>query len=240
MRGRSALVALGGLVVLGLAGCGSSAKTNTGANSASTTAATASECTPGPNLTKTVLTARYKMVLDVNPTETMYTQAQVAAQHPTTGEVMLRGQMNGMSGTGNSSSTTMMGTATTMGHAPMSTTSTSPMGHSSMTTSTTVMGNTSTTGMGGTGGANERHLEVHVCSRSTGKVVQNAQPTITVVDHAGTGMTDHVSVAEMEGIGATVADLHYGNNVTMPAMHRYTVTVVLNGEKAAFDITRAS
>ena len=90
------------------------------------------------------------------------------------------------------------------------------------------------------GGADVRHLEVHICSRSTGKVVQNAQPTITVVDHTSNGMADHVSVAEMQGIDAGVADLHYGNNITMPAMHRYTVTVTLNGEQAMFNFTRPS
>jgi hypothetical protein len=242
------------VAVLGVAGCGSSAKTNAAGTTPATTTTTAAtrQCTPGPGLTKTVQTATYTMVLDVNPTEVMYTQAQVAAQHPTTGEVMLRGQMNTMSGSGASgaSPTTMMGTATTtagstshtaspttMGNSPMSTTSTSPMDHSPMTTATTAMGQTSSTGMGG---ANARHLEVHVCSRSTGQVVQNAQPTITVVDHASGGMTDHVSVAEMEGIGAGVADLHYGNNIVMPAMHQYTVTVILNGEKAVFNVTRAS
>ncbi len=227
MRGRLEFLAFGGLVVLGLAGCGSSAKTSTGTTSAPTSAATASGCTPGPSVTKTVLSAHYTMVLDVNPTETMYTQAQVTAQHPTTGEVMLAGQMNGMPGTGSSSPTTMMGSTSTMGHSPMS-------------TSTTAMANTSTTGMGGMGGVNERHLEVHICSRSTGKVVQNAQPTITVVDHTSGGMADHVSVAVMEGIGTGVADLHYGNNITMPAMHQYTVTVALNGEHAVFNLTRTS
>lgn len=181
------------------------------------------------------MTASYTMVLDVNASEAMYTQAQVAAQHPKTGEVMLRGQMNTMGGTGasNMTSTTMMGTATTM----MATATT--MAHAPMTT--TPMGNTSNTQMAtGMGGADVRHLEVHICSRSTGKVVQNAQPTITVVDHTSSGMADDVSVAEMQGIGAGVADLHYGNNITMPAMHRYTVTVTLNGEQAIFNFTRPS
>ena len=181
------------------------------------------------------------MVLDANASEAMYTQAQVAAQHPKTGEVMLRGQMNTMGGSGasNSTPTTMMGTATTMAATPMTT---APMGNSSMnTTTTSAMGNTSDTQMAtGMGGADVRHLEVHICSRSTGKVVQNAQPTITVVDHTSNDMADHVSVAEMEGIDAGVADLHYGNNVTMPAMHRYTVTVTLNGEQAVFNFTRPS
>jgi len=181
------------------------------------------------------------MVLDANASEAMYTQAQVAAQHLKTGEVMLRGQMNTMGGSGasNMTSTTMMGTATTMTKAP---TATTPMGHSSMVTTTTAMGKTSNTQMAtpGMGGTDVRHLEVHICSRATGKVVQNAQPAISVVDNTSNGMSDHVPVAEMEGIGAGVADLHYGNDVTMPAMHRYTVTVTLNGEKAVFNFTRPS
>jgi hypothetical protein len=148
------------------------------------------------------------MVLDVNPSEQMYTQAQVAAQHPMTGEVMLRGQMTDMSGTGSggSSTTTMMGATSTMTGA----------------TSTMPMGQTTVPAMDQAG---IRHLEVHICSASTGLVVQDARPTITVVDHAKGGMTDKVPVAVMQGIGAGVADLHYGNNVTLPAGHRYTVTV---------------
>ena len=106
-----------------------------------------------------------------------------------------------------------------------------------MATSTTATGTTSHTQMGGTAANDVRHLEVHICSRSTGKVVQNAQPAITVVDHAKGGMTDHVSVAVMEGVGAGAADLHYGNEMTMPAGHRYTVNVRLNGDTALFNLT---
>ncbi len=250
MRSTSRVVTLCGLLVLAVAACGSSAKTSTGTSpttTATTAAPMASQCAPGTGLTKTVTTATYTMVLDANASEAMYTQAQVAAQHPQTGEVMLQGQMNTMGGSGNNASpttmmgtaTTMMGTATTTAHAPMTTT---PMGHSSMVTTTTAMGKTSNTQTAtpGMGGAYVRHLEVHICSRTTGKVVQNAQPTITVVDHTSKGMAERVSVAEMEGIGAGVADLHYGNNITMPAMHRYTVTVILNGQKAIFSFTRRS
>jgi len=227
-----------GLVV---AACGSSAKTGTSpATAAPTTAAAVpTQCTRGTGLTRAETTASYTMVLDANASEAMYTQAQVAAQHPKTGEVMLRGQMDIMGGSGssNSTSTTMMEPVTTMAATPMTT---APMGDSSMNTATTsVMGDTSETQTSaGMGGADVRHLEVHICSRATGKVVQNAQPVITVVDDTSNGMTDHVAVAEMEGIGAGVSDLHYGNNITMPAMHRYTVTVTLNGEQAEFNFTR--
>ena len=250
MRSISRGVMLCGLSVLAVAACGSSAKTTAGtspATTATTAAPATSQCAPGTGLTKTVTTASYTMVLDANAAEAMYTEAQVAAQHPKSGEVMLRGQMNTMGGSGATNATpttmmgtasTMMGTATTMATTPATA---APMGRSPMATTTTGMGTTSNTQMAtGMGGADVRHLEVHICSRSTGKVVQNAQPSITVVDKTSNGMADHVSVAEMQGIGAGVADLHYGNNVTMPAMHRYTVTVLLNGEKATFDFTRPS
>ena len=38
-------------------------------------------------------TATYQVTLNVGPSEAMYTQAQVKAQHPTTGEVMVGGAM---------------------------------------------------------------------------------------------------------------------------------------------------
>jgi hypothetical protein len=50
------------------------------------------------------LTASYQLMLSVGPKETMYTQAEVAAKHPTSGEVMLDTgmSMGGMSmGPGN-------------------------------------------------------------------------------------------------------------------------------------------
>jgi hypothetical protein len=43
-------------------------------------------------------TAHYHYVLRVGSGELMYTPAQVKKMHPKSGEVMLRGQMNGMSG----------------------------------------------------------------------------------------------------------------------------------------------
>jgi hypothetical protein len=176
-RARWTIAAAGGLAALAFAGCGSTASTSkTGA---------ATQCRHGTGLTRTVTTANYTMVLDVNPSEAMYTSAQVAAQHPKTGEVMLRGQMTEAS--------TMMGTTTTMGGGSPST---------PMTTSTMPMGQTTVPGMSQ---ANVRHLEVHICSASSGQVVQNARPTITVIDHSSGGMTDRVSVAVMEGIGSGVA-----------------------------------
>jgi hypothetical protein len=95
-------------------------------------------------------------------------------------------------------------------------------------------------GSGGTGmamGKTNRHLEVHVKSRATGKAVTNVKPSITLADTSamsGMAMSDKVDVVAMEGIGEGAADLHYGNNVKLTAGHMYKVVVTVKGEKASF------
>ncbi len=65
------------------AGCGSTAATSAGTpGGCSTTGAAA-----------TASSADYRYVLDVGPTEEMYSKAEVAGSHPKTGEVMLNGTM---------------------------------------------------------------------------------------------------------------------------------------------------
>jgi hypothetical protein len=87
------------------------------------------------------------------------------------------------------------------------------------------------------GGA-QRHVEVHITSRATGKVVANANPTITAFDTtAKNAMAIKVPVAEMEGVIAGATDLHYGNNVDLVGGHTYRITVTLNGERATATVT---
>jgi len=87
--------------------------------------------------------------------------------------------------------------------------------------------------MGGT----RRHLEVHIRSRATGKVVMGAHPTISATDtNAKNAMTIKVPVAAMEGVSAGAADLHYGNNVDLVAGHTYKITITLKGERVVFQI----
>jgi hypothetical protein len=86
-------------------------------------------------------------------------------------------------------------------------------------------------------GAANHHLEVHVLSRTTGKVVTNAAPAIMLTDTTAMGgmaMAEKVNAMAMEGIGEGVADLHYGDNVKLAAAHRYKVVVTVKGEKATF------
>ena len=86
-------------------------------------------------------------------------------------------------------------------------------------------------------GGSMRHLEVQICAKTANAVITNANPTIVVVDTTAHGMPMKVPIAVMEGIGKGVADLHYGNNVTMPAGHRFTITVTLKGQRAILHAT---
>ena len=118
--------------------------------------------------------------------EQMWTPAQVKANHPSTGEVMVMGSMGGAMSMGGS----------------------------------------------------QRHLEVHILSRATGKAVAGAHPTMSAID---TTMKDSmpikVPVAAMEGVTSGAADLHYGNNVHLIGGHVYKVTVTLNGQRAVLRAT---
>jgi len=132
-------------------------------------------------------TVHYRLMLQAGPQEKMYSKADAAKMHPTSGEIMASG--------------TMAGGGMAMGE---------------MTSGT-------------------RHLEVHVYNKTTGKVVTGAKCIITVTNEA-TKKSTIMDVAEMYGVKEGPSDWHYGNNVDMPA-GSYTVTVVVNGEKAVFHVT---
>ena len=83
-------------------------------------------------------------------------------------------------------------------------------------------------------GALERHLEVHVTSRASGKVVTNVKPLISITDSTARTMSTKVNAVAMEGVGAGMSDVHYGNNVALTPGHSYEVSVSINGEKASF------
>jgi hypothetical protein len=78
------------------------------------------------------------------------------------------------------------------------------------------------------------HLEVHVYSRRTGRVVANANCAITITDLHTTRKT-MVPVVVMEGIGAGPQDLHYGNNVMLMTGH-YRVGVTINSVHVSFTV----
>jgi hypothetical protein len=79
----------------------------------------------------------------------------------------------------------------------------------------------------------EKHLEVHICT-PRGAVVKGVHPKIVVGDPASGQMAVAVPVAVMQGVTEGASDLHYGNNVSLAAGHKITVTVTLKGQRAVF------
>jgi hypothetical protein len=91
--------------------------------------------------------------------------------------------------------------------------------------------------MSNAAGSSVRHLEVHLCSKDGTQVVQNASPSISVTDTTANGAPQNVPVAVMQGVGEGVADLHYGNNVSLPGGHTYLVIVSVGADRAGFSFT---
>lgn len=200
-----------------LAACGSTRASSTGAPASS-------QCQPGTGVTAVVTTASYRMVIDAGPVEQMYTPAQVAAQHMTKGEEMLGGHMvmpsTGMEVPGEM---TVGGGAIAQG---------SPMSSSPMMAPRST-GSSTTISAAPASAFSYRHLEVHICDKSTGTTIQGIRPSIRITDHTNSNMITEIPIAVMEGIGSGTADLHYGNNAVMPLGHRFTITVSVGNQVAA-------
>jgi hypothetical protein len=79
-----------------------------------------------------------------------------------------------------------------------------------------------------------RHLEVHVFDRTSGDVVRNLNPTITVTSPA-TGQSQNVPITTMQGLADGPHDFHYGNNVQLPR-GQYVVAVRIGDEISNFDV----
>lgn len=182
------LAGSGGLL---LAACSSGA---TGSSSPSTTSGqtlASSDCKsylgshPGAQV---ATTTDFVMVAVAGPSESMYTPSEATSQHPTSGEVMLSGQMTGSSGS-------------------MSMGSGSPM----------------------------RHVEVHICSKSDGKAVVSAMPSMNLRDLTTGSTMSSMQVGEMQGLDRNPADTHYGNNVTVVPGHHYQVRTTMHGQTGMFE-----
>ena len=196
-------------VALVLVGCSQSTPSVKAAADASS-----SDCGTGPVSSHLVRTASYELVGAAGPLEATYTRAQVAAQHPDTGEMMISGEMMGEPGMA-------------MKGSPGS-----------------GMSGTGATGTGNTGGAPStpamssrlRHVEVHICGRASGRVEQNASPAMTLTDTSKAGVTQQLPIAVMQGVHSGMADMHYGNTARMIQGHHYSLDVAVHGEHATFDL----
>jgi hypothetical protein len=207
MRVFSVLLATG--VALTLAGCGQSSSVKAVADARS------SDCGTGPVSPHLVRTASFELAAAAGPLEATYTQAQVAAQHPKTGEMMISGDMMGDPGM-------PMNDGPGSGMASVSPTGTDMHGSPGSPAVSEVF----------------RHVEVHICGRTSGRVVQNAKPEITLTDTSGSGSGSmhQLPIAVMQGVHSGVADMHYGNNAQMILGHHYSLDVAMRGEHATFDL----
>jgi hypothetical protein len=150
-------------------------------------------------------TTHYRVVLQIGATEVMYTASEAKAKHPTSGEIMIGGRMvDGVTGMDQDA-----GMAAGMGMEPSkpAPAKTSP---------------------------DLRHLELHVYSRATGKMVPEAHVTIAVIGADKKSRT--VPIARMYGIDEGPDDLHYGNNFSLPT-GSYVIDAAVNGERARFSVT---
>jgi len=86
-------------------------------------------------------------------------------------------------------------------------------------------------------GSSMNHVEVHICSKVTGKAVTGAMPSMSFQGTDSGAMTTAIPVAEMQGLNRMPADTHYGNNVSMAAGGHYRLTVAINGQSGEIDIT---
>jgi hypothetical protein len=81
------------------------------------------------------------------------------------------------------------------------------------------------------------HVEVHICTKSTGAVVTKLKPLI-VVSGPGIEMASmKVPSAIMVGVGERISDYHYGNDVALKPGSRITVKVTVKGQLAVFHAT---
>lgn len=159
------------------------------------------------------VTRSYEMQVEMVLSEPMYTQEEVAKQHPTSGEVMLAGEMG---------EPMVNGVPAGDGAPMMSPSPGSGMSGSSMSSPS--------------GTSARRHLEVHICSRADGHVVADAHPTITMTD-TRTRAAQTVPFAAMRGVDEGPEDIHYGNVVEVVAGDPYSIGVTQGREAATVTVT---
>lgn len=82
------------------------------------------------------------------------------------------------------------------------------------------------------------HVEVHICSKATGRAVTGAGPSMMLSQEGTSSMVTEIMVAEMTGLDGNVADTHYGNNVSMAIGSSYSLRVTLDGQTIRWALRR--
>jgi hypothetical protein len=99
------------------------------------------------------------------------------------------------------------------------------------------MSNASGSSMPMGGASIMRHIEVHICSKATGKALSGVRPSMGIRDLTKGSMMSSMPVAEMQGLDRNPADTHFGNNVTVVLGDRYEVRTVVEGQTGRFQFT---
>ena len=77
------------------------------------------------------------------------------------------------------------------------------------------------------------HLEVAIADKTTGAVISNTLPAITIRNQTTGASRDLTAPAAMYDVTKGPTDLHYGNNVYLPD-GTYTIIVTVTGDTVAF------
>jgi hypothetical protein len=88
-----------------------------------------------------------------------------------------------------------------------------------------------------TTGTSMSHVEVHICSKATGRAVTGAMPAMTLTREGPSPATTTIMVAEMTGLDGSAADIHYGNNASTVNGSSYVLRVTLDGQTGTFTMT---
>src|SRR5262245_41230900 len=81
------------------------------------------------------------------------------------------------------------------------------------------------------------HLEVHICTTTSGAVVTKLKPLIVASGPAVSMASTKVPSAIMVGVGEPITDYHYGNDVALKPAKPITVKVTVKGQSAGFHAT---
>jgi hypothetical protein len=94
-------------------------------------------------------------------------------------------------------------------------------------------------GMAMGSGTSTRHIEAHICSKSTGNVMTSIMPTMRLQGTGSGAMATSVPIAKMQGLDRNPADTHFGNNVNITPGSRYRLVMTVNGQTATLTLKAA-
>jgi hypothetical protein len=83
-------------------------------------------------------------------------------------------------------------------------------------------------------GDDVRHVEAHIYDRITGNPLSNLSPVIVVLNRTS-GVRTNVPPTLMQDVNIGAADIHYGNNISVPGDSDLSLSVVIGSEEVTVD-----